>query len=468
MASSASSSNYDVLIIGAGLAGLSAADALASTPLRVCVVEARSRVGGRVHTVEGVDMGASWVSPTPGNAVRGVAAAARPPLALPPSDTGATELFTDDGPLLDRDSVDAAWCAAEAHVEAARAHAPTGTSLEALLSSALAATAPGPRLAAAVRARAHAHWGTLMAHALGAVSAAHFMELGPTEAGVEEELVGGGFSGVAAALRARCGARCEVLLGAPVAAVEWGGVAAPGAPAAAVRLASGARLAARAIICTAPLGILKAAAAGVGGALEFSPPLPPPVAAAVSRLGWGTLNKATLVFERDPGLGGAAAPRDGRARCMEYLPTAPGAPPAAFPFLLQHALPGEGGAVAVTGLCVPSMVAGGGPRGAAARAALLAQLQRMAGAGAAPLPPVVRFQEALWDEDPFARGSYSFVAAGSSPADRELLAAPLGGGALVLAGEHTAAPFGAGYTHGAIDAGRAAARAVLGLLSAAP
>jgi monoamine oxidase len=257
-----------------------------------------------------------------------------------------------------------------------------------------------------------------------------------------------------------------VALGARVAAVEWGdgsssssGGCGSGAPR--VLLASGARLTARAVICTAPLGVLKAAAAGAGP-LAFSPPLPPPVAAAVARLGWGTLNKASLIFERDPALGGAAAPRDGRARCFEYLPP-PGAPPAAFPFLLQHGLPG--GAVAVTGLCVPSAVAGGGPRGAAAREALEAQLRCMG--GGRPLPPVAGFQEALWDEDPLALGSYSFMAAGAAPADRELLAAPLGGGALWLAGEHTAAPFGAGYTHGAMDAGRATGEAVLRHLTAA-
>jgi polyamine oxidase len=440
-------SSYDVVIVGGGLAGLTAAATLSQAPLRVCVLEARDRLGGRVHTVGGVDMGASWVSPTPRNSVRAVAAGARLPLEV--SDTATTEVFTDAGPLPseERAAVDAVWAVVEAHVEAARLRAPASASLEELLSAALAAAAPPTPVAAAVRGRAHAHWGTLMAHSLDAVGAAHFMELGPTEEGVEEALVGGGFSRVVAALAER--ARCEVALGAPVEAVEWG------VGAAAVRLASGARLQARAVVCTAPLGVLKA------GALAFSPPLPPPVAAAIGRLGWGTLNKATLVFQGDPGLGGASAPRDGRARCFEYFSDAPGAPPAAFPFLLQQTL--SGGAVAVTGLCVPSMV-GGGPRGEVARAALLAQLRRMA--GGAPLPPVARFQERLWDEEPFSRGSYSFMAAGASPGDRELLGAPLGDGALWLAGEHTASPFGAGYTHGAIDAGRATATALLRHLQA--
>src|SRR5436190_23939678 len=48
---SAEPMTYNVLIIGAGLAGLTAARKLAGTGARVLVLEARDRAGGRVHTL---------------------------------------------------------------------------------------------------------------------------------------------------------------------------------------------------------------------------------------------------------------------------------------------------------------------------------------------------------------------------------------------------------------------------------
>src|SRR5262249_225581 len=43
--------NFDTLIIGAGLAGLSAAKQLASAGRRVMILEARDRIGGRINSI---------------------------------------------------------------------------------------------------------------------------------------------------------------------------------------------------------------------------------------------------------------------------------------------------------------------------------------------------------------------------------------------------------------------------------
>ena len=56
----------DVVVIGAGMAGVTAARELTRAGLSVCVLEARDRVGGRVHSVrdfcdEPVEGGAEFI-----------------------------------------------------------------------------------------------------------------------------------------------------------------------------------------------------------------------------------------------------------------------------------------------------------------------------------------------------------------------------------------------------------------------
>ncbi|PRC57574.1 amine oxidase, partial [Mycobacterium sp. ITM-2017-0098] len=65
-----------------------------------------------------------------------------------------------------------------------------------------------------------------------------------------------------------------------------------------------------------------------------------------------------------------------------------------------------------------------------------------------------------WAADPYARGSYSFLAVGSSPDDQEALAAPVGD-RLSFAGEATHEEFFA-TVHGAYLSGLRAADRILG------
>ena len=59
----------DVVVVGAGLAGLAAARTLAEAGFDVVVLEARNRVGGRTYTKPAstgtpLDLGAQWIGPT--------------------------------------------------------------------------------------------------------------------------------------------------------------------------------------------------------------------------------------------------------------------------------------------------------------------------------------------------------------------------------------------------------------------
>jgi polyamine oxidase len=68
--------DQDVIIVGAGISGLAAADHLAKAGYKVLVLEARDRLGGRIHTWRSnqdpkrfVDLGASFIHGIYGNPI---------------------------------------------------------------------------------------------------------------------------------------------------------------------------------------------------------------------------------------------------------------------------------------------------------------------------------------------------------------------------------------------------------------
>jgi monoamine oxidase len=80
---------FDVVIIGAGAAGLSAARALTGAGRRVCLIEARPRIGGRIHTLHvpdlplPIELGAEFIHGETGTTLGIVDAAALAVAQLP-------------------------------------------------------------------------------------------------------------------------------------------------------------------------------------------------------------------------------------------------------------------------------------------------------------------------------------------------------------------------------------------------
>ncbi len=71
--------HHDAIVVGAGVAGLTAARLLSREGMRVVVLEARDRVGGRVWTDRrggrATDLGASWIHGTTASPVAAAAEA---------------------------------------------------------------------------------------------------------------------------------------------------------------------------------------------------------------------------------------------------------------------------------------------------------------------------------------------------------------------------------------------------------
>ncbi|XP_076661793.1 lysine-specific histone demethylase Su(var)3-3 [Halictus rubicundus] len=200
-----------------------------------------------------------------------------------------------------------------------------------------------------------------------------------------------------------------------------------------------------AVLVTLPLGVLKASAPP--SAVAFNPPLPDWKSQAIQRLGFGNLNKVVLCFERifwDP-----------TANLFGHVGSTTASRGELFLFWNLYKAPVLLALVAGEAACVMENVSDDVIVGRC-----IAVLKGIFGNQVVPQP-----RESVvtrWRADPWARGSYSFVAVGSSGSDYDLLAAPVAPtptpGApppqprVFFAGEHTIRNYPA-TVHGAFLSG---------------
>ncbi|MGW0523222.1 FAD-dependent oxidoreductase [Crossiella sp. NPDC003009] len=89
-----------VVVVGAGIAGLTAAKSLRELGHPVTVREARDRVGGRIWTDEdGVDLGAHWIHGTDGDPITELVEELGVPFSYVGGDSAYTGGFRQPRPL---------------------------------------------------------------------------------------------------------------------------------------------------------------------------------------------------------------------------------------------------------------------------------------------------------------------------------------------------------------------------------
>lgn len=204
-----------------------------------------------------------------------------------------------------------------------------------------------------------------------------------------------------------------------------------------------------AVLITLPLGVLKSHPSGV----QFHPPLPEWKTAAIHRMGFGNLNKVVLCFDRvfwDPntnlfGHVGSTTANRGELFLFWNLYKSP---------VLIALVAGE--AANKLENVSDEIIVG----------SAIAVLKGIFGSSAVPQPKETVVTR--WKSDEWSRGSYSFVAAGSSGNDYDLMASPVAPLALTgmppgnpappnpprvfFAGEHTIRNYPA-TVHGALLSG---------------
>jgi polyamine oxidase len=429
---------HRVVVVGAGIAGLTIANALAHAGVECVVLEARDRIGGRLHTIDlagsPVDLGGSWIHHPIGNPLRifaeqvGVACSDGDPL---PTLTGfdciagrrlsAGELAA----ILDLQFEAFPEAVDRLRVELGPA-ASAADAIETFVSAADLAPDVARRARQALRAEIEADAGDAAER-----QSLHWLW---TEEDYEGNLFGdlpdGGYGSLVDALAAGL----DVRLGVEVAEVVQSESGAT------VRSSDGATEDASHVVVTVPLGVLKR------GTPAFTPALPAERLAAIEALGFGHYEKVALHFD-EPFW------REAGTSHLLVFPDDPHEPTQwvfdldAFgsgPTLVCHAFHGAAG-----------HVLDGTPAEATQWAlGLLAQ------ALGRSCPSASAAAVTSWATDPYTAGAYTHVPPGVARSALDLLGEPVGG-RLFFAGEHTHSAR-LGYADGAFSSGIREAKRLLG------
>jgi monoamine oxidase len=434
----------DVAIVGGGVAGLAAMRVLEQSGVRTCVLEARSRIGGRIHTVRDprvahpIELGAEFVH---GSAPELVSLARDARLLLYAVEG---ERWRARGARLTR--LDDFWKRLHTvmrHLDAEEVDRSFGEFLD---------DAPGGRRAADARGLARAFVEGFHAADPGRISVLALADGGsPSEDTAEQRQmrIADGYDRVPEWLAN--GFRDRIMMDAAVERIEWGddGVALS------VRhgsVPSVTTVAARAAVITAPLGVLLA---GVDdpGAITFSPRVPI-LDEVRSRLTMGAVVRVVVLFrERWWADHLRALPRGASLESMVFLHGESRDVPVWWSLHPMQAPVMTGWAGGPAGL----RLAGRPSTEIQERAirALAAQLRVTHRRVAAQVEACWTHD---WQHDPFSRGAYSYSLVGGAESARHLARSIRG--TLWFAGE-AADPEGRnGTVHGAIASGQRAALSV--------
>ncbi len=416
-------SDTEIIVVGAGVAGLASAARLRATGRSCVVLEASGRVGGRAHTIRlgdtPFDLGATWLHEAERNPLADLARAAGE--ALEDADAPRNRLLLVDGRRAGAEDEAAYWRAAGAFDRACQARAKQE---------------PDVSLSEAIADLRDDFWTNTVETWEATLIAAADPRRFSVRDWAANDLLGANLwapGGIGALVERVLAPRAgPVKLRAPVRRIAWDG------DGVSVQGAFGT-LRGKSCIVTVSAGVLAA------GTIAFDPPLPAATQAAIAGLPMGLLTKVGLRVAAGNRLG--LAP-DTSLRRHVRRPLEPTMSFQAWPSGADHIAGFVGGPVAWD-----LARAGDGATKAFARG----QLRALLGSDAAAA--VEEIVVSGWGNDPWQHGAYTYAVPGQAGA-RAVLGTPLADGRLVFAGEAVCTDGLAGTVGGAFRSGEAAADAV--------
>ncbi len=269
-----------VIIVGAGMSGLSAARMIADAGWDVVVVEAKDRIGGRVWTDNSLgtplDMGASWIEEATGNPMTSLANEYG--LKTIETNWDSINLYNSDGSMIS--STEAARIDSEFQLLFGKASEYAETlNKDISVEDALKYVLRNEILSR--EEQKILDWGLASEELDGAIEFDKLSAWGDTEAGFSggDFLFPDGYGQIAGNLAKGL----NIKMNHPVELIEYNDTG--------VKVHSGGKVfEGDYAIVTLPLGVLKT------GSVKFSPELPDYKLNAVSRLDMGNLNKVAIKF----------------------------------------------------------------------------------------------------------------------------------------------------------------------------
>lgn len=428
------SDTVDTVVVGAGVAGLTAARLLAGAGQRVVVLEARERVGGRTHSqrdADGrcLDLGASWIHGTTDSPLHDLTSALgmrEVELTVGSYQAGGRPMayFGPDGARLDEERVaafvqDVATC--DEALVAVVADAPAGATYADAVEGAL--TSLGWTGERASRVREFCHHRAEEQYGVAADRLdAHGLDDDQVDG--DEVVFPDGYDRLAAHLAEGL----DIRLGHPVEVVRWGATG--------VELECPDGLVHRAAqaVVTVPVGVIQE------GALRFEPPLPAPVTGALEGVRMNAFEKVFLTFP--------TRFWDDRVVVLRRQ-----GPAATWWHSWYDVSAAHGAPTLLTFAAGPCALAVRSWSDEQVVASVLDALRETH--PDAPVPVSTRVTH--WRDDPWSRGAYAYLVPGGSTRDHDALATPVAG-VLHLAGEATWGDDPATVTAALLSGHRAAER----------